>query len=220
MTAEHPGAQRIAAIVPAAGLGSRLGGPKLTLPLGGSTVLERVVRGLVEGGANPVLVVAPPADRPWTDELIACARRAGGTITSLNHATPDMKATVAFGIGVIPQTPETAGVLIAPGDSVGVAPRLVRAMIEQFHHDREKIIIPTYQQKRGHPLLLPLSIAFLIADLTEDRGIDSLVRRFEDRVIELAWSEGATIADIDTPEDYERWRDRLSESPGRPSTTP
>ena len=212
MTDPRSGRLGIAAIVPAAGLGSRLGGPKLTLPLGGSTVLERVVQGLVEGGVDPVLVVAPPADRPWTDELITCARRAGGTIASLNHATTDMKATVAFGLGAIPRRPETAGVMIAPGDSVGVAPSLVRAMIERFDLDRDKIIIPSYQQKRGHPLLLPVSIAHLIADLAEDRGIDSLVRRFEDRVIELAWSEVDAIADIDTPEDYERWRDRLSGS--------
>jgi molybdenum cofactor cytidylyltransferase len=212
MTAEHFAPRRIAAIVPAAGLGSRLGGPKLTLPLGGSTVLERVVRGLVEGGANPVLVVAPPADRPWRDDLIARAERSGGTIVRLDRSTPDMKATVAFGIRAIPTISETSGVLIAPGDSVGVAPGLVRAMIERFEHNHNNIIIPTYKQKRGHPLLLPVSIAVLIPALAEDRGIDSLVRRFEDRVIELAWNDAAAVADIDTREDYEFWRDRAKES--------
>ena len=54
----------IAAIVPAAGRSERMGRPKLILPIGGATVIARVVAALRQGGAEPVVVVAPPAEAP------------------------------------------------------------------------------------------------------------------------------------------------------------
>ena len=59
----------IPAIVPAAGKSRRMGQPKMLLPFGGQPLIGRVVRALLEGGAEPVIVVAPrpmrPRDRPW-----------------------------------------------------------------------------------------------------------------------------------------------------------
>ena len=47
------GAGMIAAVVPAAGHSQRMGRPKLILPIGGQTVIARVVSALRDGGASP-----------------------------------------------------------------------------------------------------------------------------------------------------------------------
>ena len=47
----------VAAIVPAAGLSTRMGRPKLLLPFGGEPLIVRVVNALRQGGAAPVVVV-------------------------------------------------------------------------------------------------------------------------------------------------------------------
>src|SRR5207237_3552168 len=48
------------ALIPAAGKSTRMGRPKLALPLGGRTVLEHVVAALRDAGVEHVLVVVGP----------------------------------------------------------------------------------------------------------------------------------------------------------------
>ncbi len=65
----------IFAVVPAAGRSSRMGRPKLSLPLGGRTVLEHVVIALRQGGVDEVLVVVGPHDLPvWLATALAALR--------------------------------------------------------------------------------------------------------------------------------------------------
>jgi len=54
----------VAAIVPAAGRGERLGlgRPKALAVVGGLTLVARAVDGLVAGGVDVVVVAAPPGD--------------------------------------------------------------------------------------------------------------------------------------------------------------
>ena len=63
----------IFAVVPAAGKSTRMGRPKLSLPLGTCTILERVIHALRQGGVDHVLVVAAP----HVGELASLAQSAG-----------------------------------------------------------------------------------------------------------------------------------------------
>jgi hypothetical protein len=44
-------------------------------------------------------------------------------------------------------------------------------------------------------------------------GINALVALHAERVVELAVAEPGAVADMDTPEDYERWAERSAERP-------
>ena len=67
----------IAAIVPAAGRSERMGRPKLILPIGGLSVIAHVTIALRTGGADPVLVIVPPASVAGAPALAAEAARGG-----------------------------------------------------------------------------------------------------------------------------------------------
>ena len=74
----------IAAVVPAAGRSARMGRAKLLLPIDGTTIIARVVTALRRGGADRVIVVAPPADAPEGPAIAAEARptaERGGVLT-------------------------------------------------------------------------------------------------------------------------------------------
>lgn len=105
----------IFAVVPAAGLGSRMGRPKLSLPLGGRTVLERIVAALRQGGVDAVLAVVGPHD----PGLAALAEAAGACVLRLPEATADMRATVERGLRLLEERfhprPDDAW-LLAPAD--------------------------------------------------------------------------------------------------------
>src|SRR5205807_6089865 len=82
------------AVIPAAGKSTRMGRPKLALPLGGLTVLERVLGALRRGGVeHPVVVVGP-----HVRELAPLAQGAGAHVCCLAGETADMRATVEQGL--------------------------------------------------------------------------------------------------------------------------
>ena len=85
------------AVVPACGQSTRMGRPKLALPLGDRSVIEYVVAALRGGGVERVLVVIGP----HTPELDPLATAAGADVLALPEPTPDMRATVERGLAWI-----------------------------------------------------------------------------------------------------------------------
>ena len=85
---------RVVGVIPAAGLSKRMGRPKLGLPWGGSTVLERVIASVRAGGIEHILVVLGPA----SGGLRHLAERAGASVLLLDQETPDMRTTVLAGL--------------------------------------------------------------------------------------------------------------------------
>ncbi len=82
------------AVLPAAGKSSRMGRPKLSLPLGQRTILEHVVAALRQAHVEHVLVVLGP----HVGELAPLARTAGAHVCQLAEQTTDMRATVEQGL--------------------------------------------------------------------------------------------------------------------------
>src|SRR5262249_47250336 len=129
------GPRMIAAIVPAAGRSERMGRPKLTLPVGGTTVIARVVSGLREGGAGRVIVVAPPVEIQGAEALIAEAKAHGAEVVVPKGPTADMRASVELGLARLGGGKAPEGVLLAPGDSPGITAELVTRVVAHFARD-------------------------------------------------------------------------------------
>lgn len=182
-----------------------MGRPKLILPLeGGGTVISRVVRSLLTGGASAVLVVAPPRTQAGSIELATQAQESGGTVLHLEQPTPDMRATVEAGLDFLAiGAPSFQGVLITPGDTPTIDGSSVARVVECFRADPTRIVVPAFEGRRGHPLLLPWRVALKIPSLPEGVGINQLLVETSEAVSELPLEESEILVDVDTPEDYE-----------------
>jgi molybdenum cofactor cytidylyltransferase len=198
----------IFAVVPAAGHSTRMGRPKLILPLGNRTIIEHVVTALRAGGADQVLVVCGP----HVQELEPLARTAGADVLVLSAPTPDMRSTVEFGLADLENRfrpePEDAWFL-APADHPALESGIVRTLRDEFARDAARsILVPTHAGKRGHPALIAWRHVTAIRTLPPDQGINSFFRT--QSVTEISVPTPEILADLDTPEDYERlkqqWR--------------
>ena len=195
----------IAAVVPAAGLSTRMGRPKLLLEVGGQTVIARVVAALREGGVETVVVVVPPLDQEGADRLAMLAAGAGSIVERLPSPTTDMRATIERGIARLALL-RPLGVLIAPGDSVGLSSALVSEVIARFRANPARIVVPVRGGRRGHPLALPWLDALAIADLPAGVGVNALLQQRSALVDPVEVTVPGHDADLDTPADYQRWR--------------
>ncbi len=197
----------VPALVPSAGHSTRMGRPKLVLPLAdGKTVIGRLVRALREGGATPVIVIVPPSAQEGADILKEEAQGAGATVVVCAGPTADMRATVEVGLRSL--TDEYPGVLLVPGDSPGVTAPLVSAVLEAFRAEPGRIVVPVFQGRRGHPIALPMRVCRRVASLPYGKGINALVRDINEDVNLLECTNMGSVEDLDTPEDYAWWLSR------------
>jgi molybdenum cofactor cytidylyltransferase len=195
----------IATIVPAAGRSERMGRPKLILAIDGLTVIARVVHALRQGGAEPVVVITPPRDAPGAGILIEEADRAGAVVVIAAVRPADMRASFELGLARLEASPCPSAVMLVPADSPGITPTLVAQLARQAGAMPQAILIPTYRGKRGHPIVLPWSLALKSRKLPEGVGLNALVALHASEVVEVEVAEPGTLDDLDTPEDYQRW---------------
>jgi molybdenum cofactor cytidylyltransferase len=195
----------IAAIVPAAGQSTRMGQPKLTLLIGGEPLIGRVISALRAGGADPVIVVTPPADAPGATSLIDEATLRGALVVVPDAPTADMRASIELGLNRLDTSPIPAAVVLAPGDSPGLTANLVAQVIARGRLDPTAIIVPTRDGRHGHPLLIPWFLADAIRRLPPGQGVKALLSSSVARVAAFDTDDPGAFADLDTPEDYQRF---------------
>jgi molybdenum cofactor cytidylyltransferase len=191
----------IAAVIPAAGRGSRMGRPKLSLPVGGRPMLERVITALRDGGADPVVVVTGPHD----PALPAIARAAGAEVRELTEPTSDMRATVEHGLRWLEEhyhpRPDDA-FLLTPGDLPFLEARTVHAICEShLRSQRATFLVPTHDGRRGHPVLIPWPHISLLRQIVPGVGFDQFLRERRDLATELGVPDAAILHDVDVDAD-------------------
>jgi molybdenum cofactor cytidylyltransferase len=192
------------AVVPACGHSSRMGRPKLSLPVGDRTVIEHVVRALLEGGVSRVLVVAGP----HVPELVPLASRAGADILQLPEPTSDMRETVERGLAWFDEVDRPNPVdwwLLTPGDQPALSTAVVRELLDAAAVDLSySIVVPVHEGRRGHPVLLRWRHVSGIRSLPPGEGINAYLGRHRSETREVPVDNSGIHADLDTPEDYQR----------------
>jgi molybdenum cofactor cytidylyltransferase len=194
------------AVLPAAGKSSRMGRPKLTLPLGDRTILEHVLAALHQADVPHILVVTGPHG----DELAALALRAGVQVHQLAEETSGMRATVEHGLRWLeeryqPRAEDTW--LLVPADHPTLTPAIVCEVKRASRiYPAHSIFVPTFQGRRGHPLALCWRHVAAIRAHPVGEGLNTYVRQHVAETMEVPVDTEAVLWDLDTPEDYERLR--------------
>ena len=195
----------IAALVPAAGASTRMGRPKLLVEFEGQPLIGRVVSALRTGGADRVVVVAPPADTVEGPPIADQARRAGAVVVVPPTRPAEMRQSIELGLEAMANDDPPRSVLLTPGDYPGITPEIVAQVVESAVKRPEQLVIPRYDGRRGHPIALPWTLALAVRCLPAGEGVNALVARHGESVVEIDLGNPAIVVDLDTPDDLQRW---------------
>lgn len=198
-------APNLPALVPAAGESRRMGRPKLLIEFGGVPLISRVVAALRDGGAEPVLVIAPPPGSPEGPAVAEAARAAGARVIAPAARPSQMRGSIELGLAELARESPPAAVLLTPGDFPALTARVVEQVLRAWSANRDRIVVACAGGKRAHPVVLPWDLAALVAALPADAGVNSLVDVRADRVAEVEVGQPGLDADLNTPADLERW---------------
>jgi molybdenum cofactor cytidylyltransferase len=191
------------AVLPAAGKSSRMGRPKLALPLGERTILEHVIAALRQAAIEHILVVIGP----HVAELAPLAESAGCHVGSLTKPSRGMRETVEHGLRWLEERfrprPEDAW-LLAPADH----PTLDASIVSQLElayaaQPQFSIVLPTCLGRRGHPTLFAWKHVAAIRAYPAELGLNTYVRQHVSETLEVPVNNPSVLWDMDTPEDYE-----------------
>lgn len=190
----------IAGLVLAAGGSTRMGRPKMLLPVPGGTLLSSAVRALLDAPLDSVVVVlGHAAERIRREAAIPEDRRVRILV---NDAWAEgMSSSLKLGVSSLSGADAVAVVL---GDEAGLTPGRVRRVVAAWSPGRA-LVVPVAAGVPSHPVLFGRALFAEIAELSEDSGGRSLVERHRAEAVILPEDP---LPDIDTPEDYERLLER------------
>ena len=185
------------ALVLAAGESRRMGRLKSLLPLGSRTVLQRVVDGLADTGAAPILVVLGHR----AEEVGKCLADRRVTLIVNERYPQGMLSSIQWGARNLP--PEAPAFLLCLGDHPDIRPEVIRALTEAWNARPGCIVVPTVGGRRGHPILIDARHLPALLALREPQTLRDLVHAPETVRIEVPVESDGPLLDLDTPEEYE-----------------
>jgi molybdenum cofactor cytidylyltransferase len=181
----------VAAILLAAGQSSRMGAFKPLLPFGDKTVIESCLDYLHEGGIkNIVAVLGHRANEiPVNDVSIAI------------NANPNSEMGASIAAGIRSVTDDARCVLIALVDHPAVPATVVSQLIAAWRRGA-RIVMPTWQDHGGHPVLIDLTFRDELLNLDEAGGLRGLLKTHASEVKRLPVDSPFVARDMDTWDDY------------------
>jgi CTP:molybdopterin cytidylyltransferase MocA len=179
-------------IVLAAGASTRMGSPKMLLPVGAGTLLAAALRPLLDAGLPRVVVVLG-------HEAEAIRRGAGlpgdpRLEVVVNAAWPTgLASSLRAGLAACGGAD---AVLVALGDQPGVSATVVARLLEAA---AAPLAVPVHAGRIGHPILFGRALWPELLALSGDAGARTVVMR---HLAEAALVAGELLRDLDSEADY------------------
>jgi molybdenum cofactor cytidylyltransferase len=186
----------IAAIVLAAGKSERMGSPKALLPISGRTFLENILDAISRTSIEETVVVVGHHRKEIEaavkmPSVVFNADYEKGMITSLQT-------------GIRALSWDTSGAFLFLVDHPLVESATIEVMIANLAPNR--IVLPTFEGRRGHPVLFSSEVLEEILALPYSEGANIVVRKNPDRIFEVPVNAPGILVDVDTPEQFEKLR--------------
>jgi len=194
----------ISAIVLAAGESRRMGQIKQLLDWRGKPLLGHVLDSLRSSPVDEIiLVLGYEAERI----LERVATQQVQVVLNPDYRS-GMLSSLKQGLKAI--HPHAEAFLIVLADQPEIPPGMIRRLIDEFRSVRpaKSIVIPAYQGRRGHPALFSVKYCTEILQLSGETGAREILARHPDEVLTVEMDKDAVVIDVDTEEDYLKYRER------------
>lgn len=197
---------RCAAVIPAAGLSSRMEGFKPLLKIGEKTLIEHAIARLESAGVDEIVIVLGHR----AEELIPVVETTSARWLLNPCYLDDMFTSIQCGVSAYRNANNAFFVL--PVDTPLVHPATVVRLQKIFRRDCATICYPTYNGRRGHPPLIDTSLTQEILAYNGTGGLRGLLRRFEKQARNVEVEDPFVTMDADTPADLARLRMAYSQA--------
>ena len=172
-----------------------MGAFKPLLPFGKQTVVECCIEYLRRGGVETIVVVLGHQ----AEEVRARINHLNVVCVVNPDPASEMNASIGVGVRAVPATAEAT--LIALADHPAVPPTVVSTLISEWENGAS-LVIPTWQNRGGHPVLIDLRYRHELENLDSGKGLRALFDAHRDDVKRVPVDSPFVARDMDTWDDY------------------
>lgn len=189
--------ERIAGIVLAAGVSSRMGRNKMLLQLDGESLVRRAVGAALTAGLAPVVAVVGFEEERVRRELdgLDCQTATNPSYTGFTSGS------LHVGLRALP--PDVGVAVVLLGDMVHVSARMLRGLLVASTVSDAPLIVSRYGDVTAPPILFQRPLFGELLDWHGEGCGKAVVRAHGHEATYLDWPAHA-LEDIDTPEDFAR----------------
>jgi len=186
----------ITAIILAAGESRRMGKPKLLLPFGDTSIIEKVVSHAARSPIDKIIVVLGS-----NNEAISQQIQDYPVETVYNKAYKEgMLSSVQSGLRTVQDITDAVMVLLA--DQPMISDTVLNGMVETYKKSDKEIIVASHMGKRGHPILFGHKYLNEVMKFNKENSLKDLLHKYPDDIEEMNTGSSEILRDIDTEKDY------------------
>lgn len=190
----------ISAIVPAAGMSTRMGSQnKLLLSYRGKSLIEHAVDALLASDVSEIIVVIG-----FEAENVE-AKLAGRSVKFIVNPGYQEGMSTSIKAGVQAVSPEAKAIMIYLADQ----PLLTCADINQIaaafrtaKAEGKNIVVPFHKGQRGNPVIMDATFKEAITEVSGDVGCRKVIKTNPDQVFVLEMETDHVVRDVDTMEEF------------------
>ena len=173
-----------------------MGTPKALLPIFGRTFLENILN-TISGTSIQETIVVLGHHRQEIERAVPLE-------TSIFNPDYEKGMITSFQAGIRTLSWDSSGAFLFLVDHPLTDKNTIEAMIMQLAPNR--IVLPTFEGRRGHPVLFSSEVLEEILALPFSQGANIVVRKNPDRIVEVPVNAPGILVDVDTPEQFEKLR--------------
>lgn len=211
---------RFPVIIAAAGKSRRYGRPKLLEKIPGKSisVIERVIRKCIDGGAGPLFIVVGPESDQTYRSIGEQSRRQGADVLHIDPAPAEMRQSIESGMREIERSIVDSGLDVPryfgfmPADLPGISSEFVRELIAQVEIRTETLVRAHTSEGRGlHPVAIEWAARDVVFRLPAESGLNALWANSGLSRFDFLYEGTMSRYDLDKPQDWQKFpfpRDR------------
>lgn len=196
----------ITAIVLAAGESNRMKEQKLLLPYKDKPMIRTIVDTIAQSKIHETMVVLGADHEKIQDALTDSSV----TFCTNRNYKKGMLSSIQTGLKSLPDHSDACIVFL--GDQPMITPEIIDAIIDEYRHTQKGIVLPVFENRRGHPVLIDRKYRSQIDSIDPKVGLRDLIWKFPDDISEVRVEDEGIIRDIDTREDYKFETNALKKS--------
>jgi molybdenum cofactor cytidylyltransferase len=185
----------LAAVILSAGASSRMGRPKALLPYREGTFLEH----LIEVTHHPRIGVTRVVLGAGAEVIRALAKLEPSTVVLNPEWEKGQLSSICVGLRSL-EGMDLDGMVLCPVDHPLVSARLVSDLIEHFYADKKSIVVPTFNTRRGHPVIFSRSLFSELLAAPANEGARAVVWAHPGDIGEVPTDEEGVVLNLNDPD--------------------
>ena len=175
-----------------------MGEPKQLLPFGDSTIIETITDNMLGSGLDEVIIIIGHESEKVRGKI---QNKPVKVVFNPNYQE-GMLTSAQRGVQALPEWADAFALMLV--DQPFITPDLINRVVDAYKSTDKGIALPSYNYRRGHPVVFNRRYASdILALKTESGGIRSLFKKNAEDIHYVIVDTNRVLKDIDYRKDYE-----------------